>query len=277
MNYSNQDIKNNFGGNSQAGVRYSVDNKHIVLISKYKSKKSPYQDTWIENTLYYTGTGTKGNQTESQNKRLIHANKDKTPVYLFESFNDGEYIYRGQVSVGNFDKVYEPDSMGNTREVYKFPLTLKDTDSLIEKTILDSYKKKETIFVSKLSEKDIAKRAKLNSRLNKIRSEKLIGTKYHTKNRFVKTQIFERDIIIAEYVKKIAHGYCQLCNQLAPFIDDSGKPFLHSHHIEYLSKGGVDTIENSIAVCPNCHAKIHNLKSREKEFKEILKQKVQSR
>lgn len=277
MNYSNQDIKNTFGGNSQAGVRYSAENKHIVIIANHNSKNSPYQDTWIQNTLYYTGTGKKGNQTESQNKRLINANKEKTPVYLFESFNAGEYTYRGQVYVGTVDKVNEPDSIGDTREVYKFPLKLKDTSSLIKKNIIDRYKKRESIVISKLSEKDLAKRAKINSQLNIMRSEKLIGTKYHAKNRFVKAQIFERDISISEYVKEIAHGYCQLCNQPAPFIDDSGKPFLHSHHIEYLSKGGLDTIENSIAVCPNCHAKIHNIKSKEKEYKEILKQKVQSR
>ena len=47
------------------------------------------------------------------------------------------------------------------------------------------------------------------------------------------------------------------------------------NHIEYLSKGGEDTIENAIAVCPNCHAKIHQLEL--KGDKEKLPRKVQER
>ncbi|MBX8456246.1 HNH endonuclease [Apilactobacillus kunkeei] len=275
--YTNDDIYQNFWGDTVSGVRYSSVYNHIVVISKYDSKNSPYQDTWDNYTLYYTGTGKKGDQTESKNKRLINANKEKMPVYLFESFNAGEYTYRGQVYVGTVYKDNEEDSSGNTREVYKFPLTLQDKNSLIEKNIIDRCTKKEIIIISKLSEKDLSKRAKINSQINIRRSEKSNGTKYHAKNRFVKSQIFERDIYIAEYVKKIANGHCQLCDQPAPFIDDKGTPFLHSHHIKYLSEGGLDTIDNSIAVCPNCHAKIHHLKSKEKEYRKILTQKVQSR
>jgi 5-methylcytosine-specific restriction protein A len=46
---------------------------------------------------------------------------------------------------------------------------------------------------------------------------------------------------------------------MAPFKDKNGEPFLESHHIEWLSKDGEDTIENSIALCPNCHRKMHSL------------------
>lgn len=45
----------------------------------------------------------------------------------------------------------------------------------------------------------------------------------------------------------------------APFSDKNGQPYLESHHIEWLSNGGEDTIENTVALCPNCHRKIHLL------------------
>lgn len=39
--------------------------------------------------------------------------------------------------------------------------------------------------------------------------------------------------------------------------DKDGNPYLESHHIIWLSKGGDDSIENTVALCPNCHRKMH--------------------
>lgn len=74
----------------------------------------------------------------------------------------------------------------------------------------------------------------------------------------VATSKFERNPYIAEYVKRIANGICQDCLQPAPFVNKStNEPFLEVHHIDPLSNGGMDTIENTIAICPNCHRKRH--------------------
>lgn len=55
----------------------------------------------------------------------------------------------------------------------------------------------------------------------------------------------------------------------APFQDSMGNPFLESHHIDWLSREGKDSIENVMALCPNCHRKMHIL-DLEKDIK-ILK------
>lgn len=60
-----------------------------------------------------------------------------------------------------------------------------------------------------------------------------------------------------KYVKKRAAGKCQLCNMNAPFIDKNREPYLECHHIEWLSEGGKDAIDNCVALCPNCHRKMH--------------------
>ena len=70
---------------------------------------------------------------------------------------------------------------------------------------------------------------------------------------------FLRSEKIREYAKIRSKGKCELCEQPAPFNDKYGRPFLETHHIKYLSKGGKDTIDNVAAICPNCHRKIHNL------------------
>lgn len=78
---------------------------------------------------------------------------------------------------------------------------------------------------------------------------------------------------IAEFVKREAKGKCQLCKQTAPFIDKNNTPYLESHHIEWLSKGGQDTIDNTVALCPNCHRKMHvlNIEEDKKALKNIAK------
>jgi 5-methylcytosine-specific restriction protein A len=55
-----------------------------------------------------------------------------------------------------------------------------------------------------------------------------------------------------------ANGVCEKCKNPAPFFrakDDT--PFLEIHHKIHLANGGEDTIENAIAVCPNCHREFH--------------------
>ena len=84
---------------------------------------------------------------------------------------------------------------------------------------------------------------------------------------------FTRNEYIREYVRLRADGFCELCENKAPFCDKYGSPFLETHHVEYLSKGGKDSIENVVALCPNCHRRIHNLKL--ESDSNFLKQKLE--
>ncbi|WP_374725706.1 HNH endonuclease [Tardiphaga robiniae] len=57
----------------------------------------------------------------------------------------------------------------------------------------------------------------------------------------------------------MADGVCEECGKEAPFLKESdGKPYLEVHHVTPLSMGGADTIDNTIAVCPNCHRQYHH-------------------
>ena len=64
---------------------------------------------------------------------------------------------------------------------------------------------------------------------------------------------------VAEDARKRANGICQLCGQPAPFNDASGRPYLEVHHVKWLSRGGSDTYDNVVALCPNCHSRMHVL------------------
>ena len=69
--------------------------------------------------------------------------------------------------------------------------------------------------------------------------------------------VFERNRDVADYAKHRAAGKCELCRMPAPFTNASNEPYLESHHIVWLARGGLDSIENTVALCPNCHRKMH--------------------
>lgn len=70
------------------------------------------------------------------------------------------------------------------------------------------------------------------------------------------TSSFERDPLVRRYVLERAKGYCELCGEKG-FITAAGSVYLESHHIQPLSEGGVDGIDNVIALCPNHHREAH--------------------
>lgn len=73
----------------------------------------------------------------------------------------------------------------------------------------------------------------------------------------VTTHVHERNNYVSEFAKRRANGKCQLCKKTAPFKSKSGRPYLEAHHIIWLSNRGSDTLENTVALCPNCHKKMH--------------------
>ena len=82
---------------------------------------------------------------------------------------------------------------------------------------------------------------------------------------------FSRCPKIVSWVLKQAKGRCDNCDNLAPFKDSKGKPFLEVHHVQWLSKGGKDSAENAVALCPNCHRAFHYSKDKKLLGDNIIK------
>jgi len=69
---------------------------------------------------------------------------------------------------------------------------------------------------------------------------------------------FKRNADVVVAVLDRANGICEKCNSKAPFIRaKDNTPYLEVHHNIRLADGGEDTVENAIAVCPNCHMELH--------------------
>lgn len=81
--------------------------------------------------------------------------------------------------------------------------------------------------------------------------------------RFPKTESrtvhsFVRNPDVAAEVLVRANGFCERCVREAPFTRaKDGSPYLEVHHKVRLADGGEDTVQNAIALCPNCHRELH--------------------
>jgi hypothetical protein len=63
--------------------------------------------------------------------------------------------------------------------------------------------------------------------------------------------------VVAEVLARAA-GFCEQCKGKALFLRaKDGMPYLEVHHRVTLASGGEDTVENALALCPNCYRKMH--------------------
>lgn len=252
--YSNAEICNAFGCSPQGGMRKSNSTNTLVLIAKHNNPL--YDDQWTEDgILNYTGMGTENDQSIhfAQNKTLTIAKREGIKVYLFESYKDNEYYYDGEVElVGAPFQTDEADINGVIRKVIKFPLRRIDQSKSLIFDIEDIEKSEheKAKEVRKYNSAEIKNRAK-------IAESEIVSTKE------VKTVYRERNQYISEYTKERAKGICDLCGKEAPFKDKNGRPYLESHHVITLAENGPDAIYNTVAICPNCHRKIHVLHQKE--------------
>ncbi|BBP43525.1 HNH endonuclease [Thiosulfativibrio zosterae] len=232
----------------QGGMRRALKTNSLVLISNHVD--AIYDDRWAEDVLHYTGMGQIGDQKleGNQNKTLYESEKNGVDIHLFEVFEDKQYTYTGLMALA--DKPYQeiqPDIEGNPRLVYVFPIkrafdsSYKPAKEQFEKPFIKKQKQ-----ARKLSDKELLAKAKQNPH-------------QEPSSREVSSKQYIRSPWVVEHALRQANGVCQLCDSPAPFKTVDDKPFLEVHHIVWLANGGADSIDNAVALCPNCHRKMHAL------------------
>ncbi|ARJ25114.1 restriction endonuclease [Bacillus mycoides] len=244
--YDNSEIVKRFKCGNMGGMRRSKKTNTLVLFSDHT--KGIYDDRWDKDILFYTGMGQEGHQTldGNQNKTLYESNENGVGVYLFEAFQPGEHIFMGQARLVEqpFQETQE-DTQGQKRKVWVFPICILKDGVILPENVILSKQEKEQKEARKLDYQELKERAKkATSNSNK---------------RYIKTEMYQRNEFVAEFSKRRANGMCELCEQKAPFEDKKGNPYLESHHVEWLSNGGKDSIYNTVGVCANCHRKLHVL------------------
>lgn len=253
---SNDEIVKEFKCNPQGGMRRSYKTNSLVIVSKHIGARGKYyDDKFIDGIYYYTGQGLEGDQSLDflQNKTLSESESNGVGVYLFEVFKEKEYIYQGRVRLHAAPiQSEQQDISGKSRKVWVFPLVLvedKNPSTFVPKKLLDDTYGKQTKSAESLDASNLEHLARL--------AESPASSRKTYSNTYV------RNPYIAAFTKRRANGRCELCEQLAPFKDKDNAPYLESHHVHWLSKGGHDSIDNTVALCPNCHKRMHVVDSLE--------------
>lgn len=245
----------------QGGMRKSNSTNTLVIVSNHLD--AFYDDRWIGDIFHYTGMGRTGDQSLAfmQNKTLNESEQNAVEVHLFEVFKDGEYTFSGQVRLAG--RPYQEEQLDENkrlRKVWVFPIRLVNDNIpyVLPVDVLEQLKVGHEKQAKKLSDVEL-----------KNRAQKARGGQ---SQRQATVTSYDRDAFVSEFAKRRAKGSCQLCENPAPFKSKNGEPYLETHHIEWLSRGGPDTIENTVALCPNCHKKMHIVENPQDVAK--LKQKV---
>jgi hypothetical protein len=82
-----------------------------------------------------------------------------------------------------------------------------------------------------------------------------------------------RSTIIHRYVLRRAGGECEGCRHGAPFAKEDGSPYLEPHHTLRVADDGPDHPATVIALCPNCHRRVHYSSDR-MEYNKVLRKKL---
>jgi len=148
--------------------------------------------------------------------------------------------------------------MGRPRKVWMFPLKRKEGGIIpaVTDQQVRAIEERQARIARRLSMQELETRAK--------------GAKKQPSVRIAQSAAFVRDAAVAEYVKRLAKGLCDLCEKPAPFKNNLNEAYLECHHIVWLAVGGQDTIANTVALCPNCHRKMHVL-NRETDKEKLTK------
>lgn len=239
----NKKLMEIFHCSNTGGMRRSKTTGTLVIVSD--STKGLYRDEWKAGILYYTGMGKVGDQVlkGNQNRTLYESNTNGVEVHLFEVLKKTQYTYRGIYVLAETPyQDQQIDDNGEMRKVWIFPIKPEKEEDNKE----EEFQEKDLVT---FSDNELVYKAQ----------------RYYVSNEPKKSNVmvYRRNPYLKMLVKKIANGVCQLCGKNAPFIDRNGIPYLEEHHIQQLANGGKDEIVNVVAICPNCHRRVHVLEDAE--------------
>lgn len=191
----------------------------------------------------------------------IKDHPDSTIVSISNALNDTVSSVRQRVDRMVADLKLAPSSFDYTYFTMKSTiravneLLVGRTYETLAKEIYDSWQLiSEEEFKAELQE-DVAKSRGDSPESRKMRLE--TAAKKPCIVQVVRREYRRNSDVVAEVMSR-ANGICEGCRCNAPFTRASdGTPYLEVHHVIPLAEDGDDTVENAIALCPNCHRKKH--------------------
>lgn len=232
------DVHARLGGNQQSGISYRAGGSTIFFVTGKTGENAGYEDGWREDGVFeYCGEGQVGDQTLTKgNLEIAEHSRNGKQLLMFSQVEKGLVRFDGEMVCEGYSWRRIRDRNGDWRRGIIFQLRPLDAVEETVSTVPDALP---------ASFADLQRRAYEAAGVSEPRP----GTTPRT--------IYERSADVKLYVLTRAKGHCEGCGQPAPFKRPDGSPYLEPHHIRRVSDGGPDHPAFVIALCPNCHRRVH--------------------
>jgi 5-methylcytosine-specific restriction protein A len=243
--YKRRELHLHFSGQRYGGI--STPKKHpvILLFTGEQGADYGYYDGFRDDgSFWYSGEGQVGDMHMVKGNLAIQDHKitGKT-LHLFEDIHTGvQYI--GEASYIRHRKKVAPDRNGDPRQAIVFELAIASSAVGAPGVKPD----KTPAEPSSLWKKS----------LSALRDEALASAGKQVPANKQKRTVYYRSAVLKVYVLRRANGFCEGCGAASPFCTPRGKPYLEPHHVRRRADGGPDHPRWVIALCPNCHARVHH-------------------
>jgi 5-methylcytosine-specific restriction protein A len=231
------DIHAKFGGQQQGGIITPSQYPLVVIITGEEGLEHGYADRTRDDGVFeYFGEGQVGNMLFQRGNLAIasHPAEGKSLI-LFRKTKEG-LRFLGEMVYEKHHIEKAPDREGIQRDAIVFEL--RPLSAIVEAT-------------EQTQETDPPKTLDELRALAKAAAAVVSPTITSVRN------IYQRSRDVRSYVLARAAGNCEGCKTPAPFMRKDGSPYLEPHHIRRVSDGGPDDPSFVIALCPNCHRRVH--------------------
>jgi 5-methylcytosine-specific restriction protein A len=234
--YERGAIHEEYSGQRQSGIITPANHPVVFIITGSTGLKFGYADEWDdEGVFHYFGEGQTGDMKFEAGNSAVrdHAKREKE-LHLFERDGNGFLRYAGEMLCAGYQWRTAPDKSESSRQAIVFQLIPAATASTAP-------------YDGVPSETDLAKLAEAaDSDPTESNDSGVSRRRTYARSRALRT-----------YVRARAAGTCEGCGEDSPFIAMDGSHYLEAHHTERRSDSGPGNRKTVIALCPNCHSRIH--------------------
>jgi 5-methylcytosine-specific restriction protein A len=232
------DIHGKFAGQQQGGIITPSQHALVIIITGEEGLAHGYNDRTRDDGVFeYFGEGQVGEMVLQRGNLAIasHAADGKS-LLLFRKSKEG-VRFIGEMVYEKHHIEQAPDREGKLRDAIVFEL--RPLSAIVETT-------------------EGAAGEEPPKTLEGLRAlaKAAAGIVPLTKTAGVRN-VYQRSRDVRNYVLTRAAGHCEGCKTPAPFIRKDGTAYLEPHHIRRVSDGGPDDPSFVIALCPNCHRRVH--------------------
>jgi len=243
--YRRTDLHKQFGGQQQGGISTPSRFPVIFIFTGEQGTLYGYHDGFQENGIFfYTGEGQVGDmQMLRGNSAIRYHQESGKEIHLFEYVGRGTVQYLGQAYYVDHHTRVAPDRNNVPRQAIVFELSVDAPATGIP---------------DPLPNEKPSKPPKLwNQSLSWLRDKAYNASAASSLPMERRANAYLRSAVIKMYVLRRSGGNCEGCEEPAPFISAQDIPYLEPHHIRRRADAGPDHPQWVIALCPNCHARVH--------------------